>query len=86
LAVRLRMGGSFPCIYEQADRGWGDGPDHADCDGLAAGASAGSISAPQDDFKDAVRTAYAKLRGLAEKRVAGNPVPMRRASAPALTT
>lgn len=40
---------------------------------LAAGASAGTISALQDDVKDAVRAAYAKLRGLAKKRVAGNP-------------
>jgi hypothetical protein len=40
---------------------------------LAAGASAGTISALQDDVKDAVRDACTKLRGLAGKRVAGYP-------------
>jgi len=39
---------------------------------LAAGASAGAISALQDDVKDAVTSAYAKLRGLVKRRVAGN--------------
>lgn len=39
---------------------------------LAAGASAGAISALQDDVKDAVKSAYAKLRGLVKKKVAGN--------------
>lgn len=40
---------------------------------LAAGASAGAIEALKDDVKDAVKAAYAKLRGLAKKRVAGRP-------------
>jgi hypothetical protein len=40
---------------------------------LAAGGSAGAISALQDDVRDAVKAAYAKLRGLVKKRVAGNP-------------
>ena len=40
---------------------------------LAAGASGGAISALQDDAKGAVIAAYGKLRGLAGKRVAGNP-------------
>jgi hypothetical protein len=39
---------------------------------LAAGASSGAVSALQDDVKDAVTSAYAKLRGLLKKRVAGN--------------
>jgi hypothetical protein len=39
---------------------------------LAAGASAGALSELQDDMKDAVGFAYAKLRGLVKKRVAGN--------------
>jgi hypothetical protein len=39
---------------------------------LAAGASTGALSALQDDVKDAVASAYAKLRGLVTKRVAGN--------------
>ena len=39
---------------------------------LAAGASTGALSALQDDVKDAVRSAYAKVRGLVQKRVAGN--------------
>jgi hypothetical protein len=39
---------------------------------LAAGASGGAISALQDDVKGAVITAYGKLRGLVQKRVAGN--------------
>jgi hypothetical protein len=41
---------------------------------LAAGASAGSISALQDDVKEAVKSAYARLRALATKRVAGHQV------------
>jgi hypothetical protein len=41
---------------------------------LAAGASAGTLSALQDDVKDVVATAYSKLRGLLMKRVAGNQV------------
>lgn len=39
---------------------------------LAAGASAGALSALQDDAKDAVVSAYAKVRGLVQKRFAGN--------------
>jgi hypothetical protein len=39
---------------------------------LAAGASAGALSALQDDVKDRVKSAYSKLRGLVTKRVAGN--------------
>lgn len=40
---------------------------------LAAGASTGALSALQDDMKDAVTSAYSKLRGLVTKRIAGNP-------------
>lgn len=40
---------------------------------LAAGASAGVIDALKDDAKDTAKSAYAKLRGLAKKRVAGRP-------------
>jgi hypothetical protein len=40
---------------------------------LAAGASAGVIDALKDNAKDAARAAYAKLRGLAGKRVAARP-------------
>jgi hypothetical protein len=40
---------------------------------LAAGASAGVIDALKDNAKDAAKAAYARLRGLAHKRVAGNP-------------
>jgi RIP homotypic interaction motif (RHIM)-containing protein len=40
---------------------------------LAAGSSAGAISALQDDVKATVKAAYAYLRGLARKRVAGQP-------------
>jgi RIP homotypic interaction motif len=40
---------------------------------LAAGASAGVIDALKDNAKDAARAAYARLRGLVNKRVAGNP-------------
>ena len=38
---------------------------------LAVGASSGTISALQDDMKDSVRAAFARLRSLAKKRVAG---------------
>jgi hypothetical protein len=40
---------------------------------LAAGASAGVIDALKDNAKDAAKAAYAKLRGLVQGRVAGNP-------------
>jgi hypothetical protein len=40
---------------------------------LAAGASAGAVDVLKDDVRDAVKRAYAKLRGLAKKRVAGRP-------------
>jgi hypothetical protein len=40
---------------------------------LAAGASAGVIDALKDNAKDAAKAAYAKLRGLVQRRVAGNP-------------
>ena len=40
---------------------------------LAAGASAGAIDALKDSAQDAAKAAYAKLRGLARNRVAGNP-------------
>lgn len=40
---------------------------------LAAGASAGAIDALKDNAKEMARTAYAKLRGLAQKRIAGRP-------------
>lgn len=40
---------------------------------LAAGASTGAIDALKDSAKDAAKAAYAKLRGLARKRVAGQP-------------
>lgn len=40
---------------------------------LATGASAGAIEALKDDIKDTARAAYAKLRELARKRVAGRP-------------
>jgi hypothetical protein len=40
---------------------------------LATGASAGTLEALKDDVKDAVKAAYARLRGLARKRVAGRP-------------
>lgn len=40
---------------------------------LGAGASAGVIDALKDDVKDAAKAAYAKLRGLAKKRVSGWP-------------
>jgi hypothetical protein len=40
---------------------------------LAAGASAGAIDPLKDSAKDAAKAAYAKLRGLVNKRVSGNP-------------
>ena len=40
---------------------------------LAAGASAGAIDALKDNAKETARAAYAKLRGLARKRVSGRP-------------
>ena len=40
---------------------------------LAAGASAGAIDALKDNAKETAKAAYAKLRGLARKRVAGRP-------------
>ena len=39
---------------------------------LAAGASTGALASLQDDAKEAVTSAYVKLRGLVAKRVAGN--------------
>lgn len=40
---------------------------------LAAGAGAGALESLRDDVRDAVKRAYAKLRGLASKRLAGRP-------------
>jgi hypothetical protein len=40
---------------------------------LAAGASAGTLDALKDDMKEKVKAAYAKLHGLAKKRVSGRP-------------
>ncbi len=40
---------------------------------LAAGATAGGLDTGTDATKAAVQTAYAKLRGLAKKRIAGQP-------------
>jgi hypothetical protein len=40
---------------------------------LAVGANAGAIEALKDDVKDAVKTAYTKLRGLVKRRIAGRP-------------
>lgn len=40
---------------------------------LAAGASAGAIGALKDDAAEAAKAAYVKLRGLARRRVAGQP-------------
>ena len=40
---------------------------------LAAGAAAGAIDGLKDTAKDAAKAAYAKLRGLARKRVAVRP-------------
>ena len=41
---------------------------------LVAGGTAGTLDAFQDDVKAAAKAAYAKLRGLVSKRVAGSPV------------
>jgi len=40
---------------------------------LATGASAGALEALKDDVKEKVGAAYAKLRGLAGKRVSSQP-------------
>src|ERR1700722_16959629 len=40
---------------------------------LAAGATAGGLDTVKDATKAAVQSAYAKLRGLAKQRVAGQP-------------
>jgi hypothetical protein len=40
---------------------------------LAAGSSAGVIDALKDNVTETAKAAYAKLRGLARKRVAGQP-------------
>lgn len=40
---------------------------------LAAGASAGAIDELKDNAKEMASAAYAKLRGLARKRIAGRP-------------
>jgi hypothetical protein len=40
---------------------------------IAAGVSTGAISALQDDVKEAAKSAYARVRGLVARRVAGNP-------------
>lgn len=40
---------------------------------LAAGAAAGAIDSLKDNAKETAKAAYAKLRGLARKRVAGRP-------------
>jgi hypothetical protein len=40
---------------------------------LASGASTGAIDALKDNVKEAATAAYARLRGLARKRVAGRP-------------
>jgi RIP homotypic interaction motif len=40
---------------------------------LAAGATAGGLDTVKDATKAAIQTAYAKLRGLARKRVEGQP-------------
>ena len=40
---------------------------------LAAGASAGALDSLKDDVKDKAKAAYARLRGLAAKRVSGRP-------------
>lgn len=40
---------------------------------LAAGASAGALDSLKDDVKEKAKAAYAKLRGLARKRVSGRP-------------
>ncbi|MGH3278681.1 MAG: hypothetical protein ACRDNW_06030 [Trebonia sp.] len=41
---------------------------------LVAGASAGALDALKDDVKEKAGAAYARLRGLVTRRVAGNPV------------
>jgi hypothetical protein len=40
---------------------------------LAAGVTTGALDVLKDDVKEKVRAAYARLRGLAEKRVSGRP-------------
>jgi hypothetical protein len=40
---------------------------------LVAGASAGALDALKDDVAEKAKTAYARLRGLVKKRVAGDP-------------
>lgn len=40
---------------------------------LATGASAGALEALKDDVKDKAKAAYARLRGLAKKRIADQP-------------
>jgi roadblock/LC7 domain-containing protein len=40
---------------------------------LAAGVTTGALDALKDDVKEKVKAAYARLRGLAEKRVSGRP-------------
>ena len=40
---------------------------------LAAGVTAGALDALKDDVKEKVKAAYAKLHGLAKKRVSGRP-------------
>jgi hypothetical protein len=40
---------------------------------LTAGASSGALEALTDQVKDAIKGAYAKLRGLVQQRVADNP-------------
>ena len=40
---------------------------------LAAGATAGGLDTVKDATKSAIQSAYTKLRGLAKKRIAGNP-------------
>jgi hypothetical protein len=40
---------------------------------LAAGATAGGLDTVKDATKAAIQSAYAKLRGLAKQRVAGQP-------------
>ena len=41
---------------------------------LAAGVSSGALDALKDDAKEAAKVAYARLRGLLTKKVAGNQV------------
>lgn len=40
---------------------------------LVAGATSGALDALTDDVREKAKAAYAKLRGLVGKRVAGNP-------------